>query len=157
MQKNRGHLFSFLRQDAQMQSLHDKVSKELLESLEKFLDDKIELDDLLIAQEREDLACRYESWDMMKKELKESIFQLAERLFRAVNECEREIKTLEKLNESKSIECDLEEVSSHAQLLSRNRAPPVGFEHSNWYLGPYPAAHMIEMLREGAEEKKQDS
>lgn len=130
-----------------MQNLHDKVSRELVDALERFLDGEIELERLLEAQERENLVCEFESWERVRSELKESVFQLTRKLFTEANECEKEIRTFQRLDETAFVDCDVKGLTAHALLLGRNKAPPFGFEHSNWYLGPYPTIHMVEMLR----------
>lgn len=131
-----------------MQNFYDKVSKDLLESVEKYLNSEIELEELLIAQEREKLLYEYKNWDNIKKDLKESIFKMTEKLFREINECEKKIKTFKKLNESNNIECDIDSLISHSFITNRNRMPPAGYEHSNWYLGAYPTVNMIENIYE---------
>lgn len=131
-----------------MQNLHEKIGSQLIDAVEKYMNDEIPLEDVILIQEKENLIYKYDKWSSMKKELKESLFEITRDIFTDVNECSKNIQVLEKINESKIIECDLDGIISHSFLLNRNRAPPVGFEHSNWYLGPYSTFQMAEALVE---------
>lgn len=137
-----------------MQNLYDKISMKLVEALNQFLDGEIYIDELLEAQEREQLVYSCDKWEKMQREARSSIFQHTDKLFKEASECEKELRTIEKLAEQVEVECEKEALESHAFLLGRNRAPPPGFEHSNWYLGPYPALHLLEMLRDDLNDDK---
>lgn len=136
-----------------MQNLYDKVTSEFTEVLEKYIKDEMTIKDVLKAQEREKLVLNHENWNKIKGELKENIFQLTKKLYEEINECDKKIRTFKQINEEKEYEIDENSLISHALLLSRNKAPPVGFENSNWYLGPYPTIQMIEALNDENKEK----
>lgn len=135
-----------------MQSLHEKIGIQLIDAVQKYMDGEIGIEDVLKIQEKESLLCDYEKWSSIKKQLKDSLFKITRDMFTDVNECNKNIQILEKINESKVIECDVDGITSHSFLLGRNRAPAVGFEHSNWYLGPYPTFQMAEALAEDENE-----
>lgn len=137
-----------------MQSFYDRVSGELLQAIEKYMNDEMELEDVLVVQEKEVLLTEYEKWPEYKKYLRGRVFELTRKLFSDVCEVEQYVRTFQKLDESKEVECDSDALISHSFILGRNRAPPPGFEHSNWYLGPYPTMQMIEVLREEEDNKE---
>lgn len=131
-----------------MQNLYDKVTSEFTELLEKYMNNEIDIKDVLKMQEREKLVLDHENWNNKKNELKESMFQLTKHLYEQINECDKKIRTFKLMNEEKEYEIDKDTLVSHAILLSRNKAPPAGFESSHWYLGPYPTIQMIEALND---------
>jgi hypothetical protein len=135
-----------------MQELYDKVSQELYDAANSYFNDEISLEDFEKIQEREILVLNHSNWTERKTKLKESIFNLTKQLYNDINACEQKIRIFKSISSSKEFEIDEEAIISQAKYLSRNRAPPAGFENSNWYLGPYPTVQMIEALNESTEE-----
>lgn len=136
-----------------MQSFHEKIGNQLVEATQRYMNNELELEELLKMQERESLVFEHKKWPEIKTNLRNRVFQLTKQLFSQINECEKYLRTFERLDESVEVDCDVDQLISHAFFLGRNRMPPPGFEHSNWYLGPYPTVQMIEALREETTEK----
>ncbi|KAM0681740.1 hypothetical protein GINT2_000254 [Glugoides intestinalis] len=136
-----------------MQSFHEKIGNQLVEATQRYMNNEIELDELLKMQERECLVFDHKKWPEIKTNLRTRVFQLTKQLFSHINECEKYLRTFESLYKDVELDCDIDQLVSHAFFLGRNRMPQVGFEHSNWYLGPYPTIQMIEALREEPTEK----
>ena len=52
------------------------------------------------------------------------------------------------LEQNNEKEVEIERLFAQAQLLGRNRMPPIGMQNSSWYVGPYPTFQMIDALRD---------
>lgn len=158
-----------------MQRLYEKIAKELENTLVKYMEGEASLDELLEVQRKENLLLDCKNWEIMRRKLKNSVFELSMKLFAEINECQRLLDIYEKyrkcesgssitvndVNNSNDIsECNKEGASlseesliSHALVLARNRMAPPGFEHSNWYLGPFPSNQNIEALNTEEKDK----
>lgn len=139
-----------------MDRLYEKVAEELVGTVKRYMDNKTDLEDVLLAQERMLLLWECKNWALMKRRLKNSIFELSLELFNKIGDCEKLVKTFEKMNASKVIDCDVEGLLASSMLIGRNSIPPAGFGQSAWYVSPFPTIQMIEALKEEPEPSLQN-
>lgn len=131
-----------------MDKLYEKITEELIETTKKYMDNKASLEDVLLVQERMFLLWECKNWISMKRKLETSIFELSLKLFNKISNCEKLVRTFEKINAPKVIDCDVGGLLASSMLIGRNTMPPAGFEQSPWYVGPFPSIQMIEALKD---------
>lgn len=135
-----------------MSHIIDNLNSEFIESVEKYLNNEITLESLKIQEEKLCFIWEYNRWDEIRKTMKMEIFQLTMKLYNRIGACQRLVDSLEKLNKEEELECELDDIMSRSMMLSRNKASPLGFEASSWYVGPFPTLQMLEALKEEGEE-----
>jgi len=131
-----------------MAFIYEEICRLTVAAAERYLNDEISLEELLAVEEKMSLGWSYNEWPNMKQHLKNSIFENTLELYNKINDCERLVLSLQKMDKPRVIECNIEDLTAHAMILGRNRAPPLGLEQSSWYLPPFPSIQMIEALIE---------
>lgn len=131
-----------------MDKLFADVSEDLYKCLELYMDNKIEIDELYEAERKVILVLNYNKWSKIKEELKEDICRMTLELHNKIEECEILVLLYERITQSNTVEIEEDELLSSSSLIGRNRAPPIGFEHSTWFLPAFPTIQLIEALEE---------
>ncbi|KAI4291756.1 hypothetical protein PAPHI01_1030 [Pancytospora philotis] len=136
-----------------MNQLYREASERLLESVSKYMEGEITLDELKEADLQEKLVYEYQTWDSLEQALRSNIFAKVRRLYDEVNQMDKCVRELDQLCAPKVHDVDIEAVKAHAHILGRNRMPPAGFYGSSWYCGAFPTSDMVDSLKENIKDE----
>lgn len=140
--------------DPYMNRLYQEVSQQFLDSIERYMDGQMTLDELRDVERRERLVYEHQSWEAMGSALRSHVFSHTKRLYDEINELNRHILAIDSMCGGQDHEIDVDAVLAHSQMLGRNRMPSPGFQGSAWYVGPFPTPQMVDALKYGAEDPK---
>lgn len=130
-----------------MNRLYQEVSQRFIDSIEKYMDGQMSLDELKEVDRQEKLVYEYQSWETMARALRTHIFTHTKVLYDEINELDRHIRMVDNMCSGKEYDVDIDGVIAHSQMLGRNRMPPLGFQGSAWYVGPFPTLQMVDVLK----------
>jgi hypothetical protein len=136
-----------------MDLLYEEIIENLLKILKKYSEDKASYDELYEAFLSEDLVFNHLSWDKKEKELRNELFDIQKDLFTHLRDVERISKNIKKEMKGEEKEIDLEMVTSHSRMISRNKMPLEGYSNSNWFLPPCPNHNHLEALYKEKDEE----
>lgn len=137
-----------------MNRLYQEISRQFIESIEKYMDGRMTLDELREMDMQEKLVYEHQSWEPMAHVLRTHIFTHTKVLYDEINKLDKHIRTVDSMCSGRECEVDMDGVIAHSQMLGRNRIPPFGFHGSSWYVGPFPTLQMVGVLKGIGEDRE---
>ena len=134
-----------------MNRLYQEISQQFVDSIEKYMDGRMTLEELKEMDRQEKLVYEHQSWETMARTLRIHIFTHTKALYDEINELDKYILMVDSMCNGKECEVDIDGVLAHSQMLGRNRMPPFGFQGSAWYVGPFPTLQMAGALKDADE------
>lgn len=127
-----------------MDAVFDKESEVFLALLEKYLDDRTSLHDVVVQAKKVDLVLKICDEGLLSS-LKQRIFVFANEEYRRLMDLDRQIRAS---NDRAVVDVDLDVFFAQAARISCVRGPPYGYERSRAFKPPYPTQEMLNKLFE---------
>lgn len=127
-----------------MDAIFIRESEKYLMLLEKYLNDKTNLHEVVMQARRVDLVQRIGD-DGFLNSLKQRVFAFAKEEYGCLMNLDRKIK---ECNDRAVVEVDLDVFFAQAARVSCVREPPYGYERSPVFKPPYPTQEMMNWCSE---------
>lgn len=135
-----------------MDRLYREVSEEFLAGLRKYIEGEIGYCEAARLSGRESLAFRSQEWGAIIEAGSGEALGMKRRMYDEILRIEECVKTMERMEEGRGFDVDLEGVVSHSEIAGRSRSHPAGYEGTGLYLPPFPSQAMVGALNSGDSE-----